>query len=109
LILKTIIFGAVFLIPSFILATDTGSWDNLCPDPGIYYCKNVDKSAYPGYGSPAGLKGIRLGKIIGVTWKSKGRIIGQGRRSPRNAYYYIIERGGEDHFLKQCREVEAKK
>jgi hypothetical protein len=107
--MKTIIFVAVFLIPSFILAVDKGSWDNLCPDQGIYYCKNVEKSAYPGYGSPAGLKGVRLGKIIGVAWKNKGSIIGQGRTSPRNAYYYIIDNGAGDLFLKQCREIDAKK
>jgi hypothetical protein len=108
LIVKTTACVSFFIIPSFVLAADRGLPDNLCPDAGIYYCRNVGRSAYPGYGSPAGLKGVRLGKIIGVAWKKKGSRIGQGRTSPRNAYYYIIDSGAEDPFLKQCRDVNVK-
>jgi hypothetical protein len=84
-------------------------------DPSNPYCENVGKFAYNMYGQKK-LQEIRLGKIIGVAWKLKGAMIGYSEPmpsaglpghpylSPRNAFYYIIEKDGHT-FLVQCREI----
>ncbi len=118
----------LFMSTSFAYASNTNPWQNVCPDTSIIYCKNVGKYAHNGTGSPPALKGIKLGKIIGVAWRPKGSKIGYSkpipeanipgstRLSPKNAYYYIIDDGMADAqgqkkppFLRQCREIDAKK
>ena len=57
------------------------------------------------------MRGIKLGKITGVTWRPKGSVIGVSpaipsagipesvRKSPRDAYYYIIDDGSGKPFV----------
>jgi hypothetical protein len=114
------------LVPLVGFATQP-QWKNICPDQKISYCKNVGKNAFNNATNPSLLRGIKLGKIIGVAWKPKGSVIGVSealpkagipkriRKSPRDAYYYIIDDGMLDAngkklkpFLRQCREIDAK-
>ena len=95
-------------------------WQNICPDNDVSYCENVGKNAYNNSMNPPALRGIKLGKIIGVCWRPKGSVIGISeaipsagipesvRVSPRDAYYYIIDDGSGKPFLRQCREIDAK-
>lgn len=118
-ILISILF--LFAITSFGYAANTDPWQNVCPDASIVYCKDAGKYAHNGPGSTPALKGIKLGKIIGVAWRPKGSIIGYSkpipeagipgstRLSPRDSYYYIIDDGSkEPPFLRQCREIDTK-
>jgi hypothetical protein len=102
-------FWLSFLIVlSFSSVAISSAFTNMCPSNGVNYCDNVGKTAMNGPGSPPALKGIELGDIVGVAWKMKGALIGSdGRTSPRNAYYYIINSYGSE-FLRQCREIDAK-
>ena len=95
-------------------------WTNICPDPQVQHCKNVGRIAQNNDTNPPALRGIKLGKIIGVAWRPKGSLIGYSeaipdagipastRTSPRDAYYYIIDDGWGEPFLRQCREIDAK-
>jgi len=98
-------------------------WKNVCEtEEGreqCSYCRHVGKNAYNATGSEV-MREVNLGKISGVCWRPKDSIIGYSpaipaagipaeiRRSPRNAYYYIIDDGGEKPFLRMCREIEPK-
>ena len=112
----------VVLMTIILLTSSTGyakeiKWSNICPDPGVIYCKNVGKDAYNANYEP---KDIILGKITGVAWRPKGSIIGiseaipkarileEIRTSPRDAYYYIIDDGFGKPFVRQCRDISAK-
>jgi hypothetical protein len=110
--------GSMFLgvwILIFILTISLASvcharWQNICPSKDCIYCKNVGKDAYNAFGAKV-LREVKLGKIIGISWRSKGSLVSKdGRVSPRNAYYYIIDDGWgpEKAFLRQCREIDAK-
>lgn len=96
-------------------------WRTVCPDPNVSYCSNVGKFAHNNFKNPPILRGVELGKIIGVTWRPKGSIIEYEEAipsagipedtyfSPKDAYYYIIDDGsGEDPFLRACDEIDAK-
>ncbi len=95
-------------------------WANICPDPQVQYCKNVGKIAQNNDTNPPFLRGIKLGKIVGVAWRPKGSLIGYSKAIPdagipastrtslRDAYYYIIDDGSGKPFLRQCREIDAK-
>jgi len=125
----------IFLVPVLFVGCTTVSptkvqmeWENICPNPDVPYCQNVGKDAYNNSKSLSTfLRGIKLGKITGVTWRPKGSIIGYAeaipkagiperiRTSPRDAYYYIINDGMLDAdgkklkpFIRQCREIDAK-
>ena len=93
------------------LAPLNTKWQNVCPDPNCpEYCSNIGKIAYNAYGTKI-MKTLKLGKIIGVCWRIKGSLIStDGRVSPRDAYYYIIDDGWgpEKAFIRQCREIKAK-
>lgn len=115
-------FIILFFLSPLSHATDEKPWENLCPNPDIFYCKNVDKTAYHGQSSPPHLKGRKLGKIIGVAWMPKGTIIGYEKQipeagiprkallSPRSAFYYIIfDEGWNREFLRPCLEIEVEK
>jgi hypothetical protein len=107
----------IVLLASLLFAQS--EWTNICPDPSNYYCKNVGKTAYDAEW-PKRFGDVRLGKIIGVAWRPKGTVIGiskaipkaripqEIRLSPRDAYYYIIDDGWGEPFLRQCREVNAR-
>ncbi len=90
-------------------------WVNICTqDPdATSYCRDVGKSAYNSFGAQA-LRLVQLGKIVGVAWRPRGSIIGmssdgQVRTSTRSAYYYIIDDGGEQRFLRQAREISVQR
>ena len=96
------------------------NWTNICPNSDISYCEGVGKNAYNNSTNPPILRGIKLGKITGVTWRPKGSVIGISiaipsagipesvRTSPRDAYYYIIDDGLGKPFVRECREIDAK-
>ena len=91
--------------------TTAGRLANVCVDAEarVDYCNNVGKTAVNWAGVPDALKGLELGKIIGVVWRQKGSLISSdGRTSPRNAYNYVIDDGLGKPFLRQCREIKAK-
>lgn len=112
------IFSAIVLVPLLVFAAQP-QWKNICPDPGVSYCEEVGKNAHNNFTNPPLLRGIKLGKIIGVAWRPKGSLIGvspaipaagipeEVRTSPRDAYYYIIDDGSGKPFLRQCREIDA--
>lgn len=105
-----------------VVAADTTTlpFNNVCPDPGLEHCKHVGKDAHNNAMNPPALRGIRLGKIVGVSWKKQGAAIGtseavpsagipeEARLSPRDAFYFIIDDGAGKPFLRQCVEIEAK-
>lgn len=96
------------------------NWTNICPKPDVSYCKGIGKNAHNNESNPPLLRDIKLGKIIGVTWRPRGSVIGVSkaipsagipeivRKSPRDAYYYIIDDGSGKPFVRQCREIDAK-
>jgi len=98
-----------FFVSSFV--TQTFAWENTCPNEICEeYCNEIGKNAYNAYGTSV-MKNVKLGKIIGVCWRPKGSLISKdGRVSPRNAFYYIIDDGccPEKAFLRQCRKIKAK-
>jgi hypothetical protein len=108
-----------FFLAVFSATSQAVEWQNICPDPSNYYCKDVGKSAYNAAG-PQIMREIKLGKIIGVTWRPKGSIIGispampkvglpqQIRLSPRDSFYYIINDEWGEPFIRQCREITAR-
>ena len=120
----------LLLLTSAVFAAQP-NWQNICPKNTVSYCKNIGKNAHNNSTNPPVLRGIKLGKIIGVSWRPKGSVIGiseaipeaipevgipeEIRTSPRDAYYYIIDDGMIDAkgkekqpFLRQCREIDAK-
>lgn len=116
---KTLILFTALLWPLASMATQP-SWTNICPTPDLAYCKGVGKDAHNNSTNPPLLRGIKLGKIIGVTWRPKGSVIGVSptitsagitesvRKSPRDAYYYIIDDSSGKAFVRQSREIDAK-
>lgn len=85
---------------------DTSPWRDICLGQDNPYCANKGKNAY---GVLKAAKGVKIGTIIGVTWKQEGALIGtSGRTSPRDAFYYIIDDGGGEPILWQCRHIEAR-
>lgn len=118
-ILRTtlVVIAAIWSLASFAAQPD---WTNICPKPDVPYCDEVGKVAYNGAGMPQALRGIKLGEIVGVTWRPEGSIIGVSeaipsagipqeiRTSQRSAYYYIIDDGSGRPFVRQCREIDAK-
>lgn len=110
----------VFLLLPVVVFAAQPKWQNICPKGDVSYCKNVGKTAHNNSTNPPLLRGIKLGKIIGVCWRPKGSVIGISeaipsagipesvRTSPRDAYYYIIDDGSGKPFLRQCREIDAK-
>lgn len=101
-------------------AEKVGPWTSICPNStASEYCDQVRKYAYNRYGVPA-LREVRLGRIVGVAWKLKGALVGyapaipeagipdQLRLSPRNAFYYIIDDGHGEPFLRMAREIQPR-
>lgn len=94
---------------------------NIClKEVNVEYCKNIGKYAYNDEEHPPLLRGVKLGEIIGVTWRRKGQLISisdaipkariprEIRRSKKDAYYYIIDDGANKPFLRLCEEIEAR-
>lgn len=109
-----IIQGVVFAGERF------GNYESHCP--GTAYCGDVGKTAYNRYG-PKALRDVKLGTIVGVTFKKKGALIKveagvpeanipeRVHLSPRDAHYYIIDGSdgvGGPSFLRIAREIEAR-
>ena len=115
-----ILFLLTALSLSFASNATSPNWTNICPKPDVSYCKGVNKNAHNNSTNPPLMRGIKLGKITGVTWRPKGSVIGISaaipaagipesiRKSPRDAYYYIINDGSGKPFVRQCREIDAK-
>ena len=115
--LVVVILFSLFTVVAFAAQP---KWQNICPNKEVPYCKDVEKNAHNNSTNPPLLRGIKVGKIIGVSWRPKGSVIGVSeaipsagipesiRKSPRDAYYYIIDDGSGKPFLRQCREIEAK-
>ncbi len=109
----------VLLFPFSSMATQP-NWTDICPNLDVSYCKGVGENAHNNSTNSPLLHGIKLGKIIGVTWRPKGSLIGVSaaipaanipksiRKSPRDAYYYIINDASNKPFVRQCREIDAK-
>ena len=118
--MKKIVLVLMTIIMPYIVLAAQPDWKNICPDPSVFYCKGVGKNAHNNSTNHPALRGIKLGKIIGVSWRPKGSVIGVSpaipsagipesvRTSPRDAYYYIIDDSSGKPFLRQCREIDAK-
>ena len=116
---RLITLMALLLLPLMFVAAEA-KWNKSWPDTRVSYRKAIGKKAYNNSTNPPVLRGIKLGKIVGVSWRPKGSMIGVSeaipaagipesiRKSPRDAYYYIIDDGSEKPFLRQCREIDAK-
>lgn len=110
----------VFLLSPVVVVAAQPKWENICPKDDVTYCKDVGKNAHNNSTNPPLLRGIKLGKIMGVCWRPKGSVISISeaipsagipesvRTSPRDAYYYIIDDGSGKPFLRQCSEIDAK-
>jgi len=116
--LSTIAFSLVLGLQPFPAVAGSEKWTNICSKSDVFYCDDIGKKAFNKMGGP---EDIKLGKIIGVTWKKKGSVIGysaaipnrgiseEPRLSPRDAYYFIIDDDtGANPFLRQCIEIQAK-
>jgi hypothetical protein len=97
-------------------AQDTDVWDNVCPSPSVSYCENVGKGAHNNSANPPPLRGIKVGRIIGVSWQTRGsRIPLPGAEesqltyaAPKDEHYYIIDGGSENQFLRPCSQISGK-
>jgi hypothetical protein len=117
--MKKIFYLGILIVVSLLIcvkayASDGKSqWSNICPNSkAASYCDNVGKDAYEKDKKSPESKGMRLGTIIGVTWREKDTMIGfygdKTKTSPQDAYYYTINDYLGDTFLRQCSEVEVK-
>jgi hypothetical protein len=70
--------ATVFMILLFSPAVFAAQprWQNICPKDDVSYCKNVGKNAHNNSTNPPLLRGIKVGKIIGVSWRPKDSVIG---------------------------------
>lgn len=103
-----------------ISAAAENRWTNECPDVSERYCPNVGKTGINSFNNPPILRGKKLGKIKGVTWRPKGSAIAyvagvpdagiseKKIKTPKDALYYIIDDGTGKVFLRKCRDVDAK-
>lgn len=109
------LIGIILVIIIFASPVQADGWTSVCGDPDYSYCNycdNVGKSALNNFTNPSALRGVKIGKIVGVAWRPKGSVISPSgassvRVSPRNAFYYIID-DGWGKLLRQCREIDAK-
>lgn len=95
-------------------------WLNECPGVSEVYCPNVGKTAHNSFNNPPILRGIRLGAIVGVSFRTKGSAIAYVPGFPEagiperaieatgDDHYYIIDDGRGKLFLRKCRDVDAK-
>ncbi len=95
-----------------LLAESTpGRWVNVCDGSAIAYCTGVGKNAYNNDSNPITIRGLKIGVIVGAAWIEEGATIspagGQLIFAPRNAYYYIIDDGASDQFLRECSQINA--
>ncbi len=80
-------------------------WEDECPhkkDWGRvikYYCHCVGRTVMDRHTK------VEIGKIVGVAWRPKGALIGNSssRVSPRDSFYYIVDDGKSNPFLKNPR------
>ena len=85
-------------------------WENICPNDNISYCANVGKVAYSNKPEPSLALHAKLGKIVGVAWRRKHEPITRDGKtlSLRDTFYYIIDDGSKETFLRHCDDVSAK-
>ena len=58
------------------------NWQSICPRDDVPYCKDVGKTAHNNSTNPPLLRGVKLGKIVGVSWRPKGSVIGVSEAIP---------------------------
>lgn len=82
------------------------AWKDECGDPSWEgatdnYCACVGKVVKDSTTK------LKVGKIIGVAWRPKGSLIGNSdlRVSSRNAFFYIVDDGMPNTFLKDPRQA----
>lgn len=95
-------------------------WPDECPDVSERYCPEVGKTAHNSFNNPPILRGKKLGKIIGVSWRKKGDPIKyvagfpdagippKAIKSEQDAFYFIVEKGRGEIFLRKCVDIDAK-
>jgi hypothetical protein len=117
--MKRVGLSAVLIGLAFITMASSHALDfkNICPnEPDNAFCRNIGKQVYNKFGHES-LREKPFGRIIGVTWIKTGQVIGYSppmpeaglgediRRSPVDAYYYIIKDDGGYVFVRQCSEI----
>ncbi len=97
---------ALFIALAYVAQAEPVEWENICPNDNISYCDNVGKDAY---NNKPGLD-AKLGSIVGVAWRRKHEPITRDGKtmSLRDTFYYIIDDGSKEAFLKHCDEVSVK-
>lgn len=109
----------IFLLLSLCISSGAvaAGWADICTSKPNQYCNAVGQSAYNATGT-ASLRKIKLGVIKGVTWRPEGSIVSISpaipsagiprsvRLSPRDAFYFIVDDGVGNYFLRQCNEVQ---
>jgi len=116
--MKQIITLLIVSISASLALAAQPDWENICPDQKISYCKEIGKNAHNNETvTPPILQGIKVGKIIGVSWRTKGSAIEILEAIPsagipefvttskQDAYYYIIDDGVNKPFLRLCNEI----
>jgi len=95
-------------------------WTDECPNVSEIYCPNVGKAAHNSFNNPPILRGIKLGAIVGVSFRPKGSAVAYVAGIPEagiperaitaiaDDLYYIIDDGRGKLFLRKCRDVDAR-
>ena len=116
---RLIALMALLLLPLMFVAAEA-KWNRSWPDTRISYRKAIGKKAYNNSTNPPVLCGVKLGKIVGVLWRPQGSMIEVSeaipsdgipesiRKSPHDAFYYMIDTGSDKPLMRQCREIDAK-
>ena len=118
--LITLITLSTLAMTSLTSAAAENRWTNECPGASDRYCPNVGKTGLNSFNNPPILRGKKLGKIKGVTWRPKGSAIAyvagvsnagipeKKITAPKDDLYYILGDGTGKEFLRKCRDVDAK-
>ena len=96
-----------------VFSQDTSQrWKDVCEGAPAAHCDNIGKVAYSNESNPITMRDLRVGTIVGVAWMEKGSTVSPSGSqlilAPGNAYYYIIDDGASDSFLRECEEIDAK-
>jgi len=105
------LLATTFLIAlTSVVQAVTAEWENICPNDNISYCANVGKVAYNKKAEPSLALDAKLGKIVGVAWRRKHEPITRDGKtlSLRDTFYYIIDDGSKETFLRHCDKVNVK-
>lgn len=108
--MKTGLIIALLIALTSATQAITLEWENICPNDNISYCGNVGKAAYNNRLEDSLPLDAKLGKIVGVAWRRKHEPITRDGKtmSLRDTFYYIIDDGKKDTFLRHCDDVSVK-